>query len=107
MNELPFEINDYNLSTENGSSFLDIGSGFGKPNFHAAMQTGCPSHGVEVVPARVAASRDQKYEFEEYYRKRIEKRERRSPSPAKKLAMSASKESAEKIAVKVNGSGLS
>lgn len=43
-------IKEYDLSDK--SAFLDIGSGFGKPNFHAALQTGCISKGIEVVPAR-------------------------------------------------------
>jgi hypothetical protein len=34
-------------------TFIDIGSGFGKPVYHAAMQVGCISKGVEIVPARV------------------------------------------------------
>ena len=72
-NELPFDVNDYNLCVDNSSTFLDIGSGFGKPNFHAAMQTSCTSRGVEVVPARVSSSMDQKYTFEDYYRSKIEK----------------------------------
>jgi 16S rRNA G527 N7-methylase RsmG len=50
------EASTYNLSVENESRFVDIGSGFGKPTFHCAIQTGCPSLGVEVVPARVAVS---------------------------------------------------
>jgi cyclopropane fatty-acyl-phospholipid synthase-like methyltransferase len=41
------------MTLENASTFLDIGSGFGKPVFHAAMQTACVSLGVEIVPARV------------------------------------------------------
>ena len=71
--DLPVPINDYNMNVGNNSTFLDIGSGFGKPVFHAAMQTGCFSKGVEVVPARVAACESQKYDFEEYYRKLIQK----------------------------------
>ena len=35
--ELPFKVDEYNMTTENDSTFLDIGSGFGKPVFHAAM----------------------------------------------------------------------
>ena len=54
VNELPFQIDDYNMRAENNSNFLDIGSGFGKPVFHAAMQTSCHSKGVEVVPVRVS-----------------------------------------------------
>jgi hypothetical protein len=54
--DLPFPLEEYNL-TEN-STFLDIGSGFGKPVFHASMQTYCRSKGIEVVPARVIFSID-------------------------------------------------
>ena len=43
----------YDMSSEKDSTFLDIGSGFGKPVFHSAIQTGCESIGVEIVPARV------------------------------------------------------
>ena len=35
--DLPFPVEDYNMKVENNSPFLDIGSGFGKPVFHAAM----------------------------------------------------------------------
>jgi hypothetical protein len=35
--ELPFEVDSYNMSTSQQSSFLDIGSGFGKPVFHSVM----------------------------------------------------------------------
>jgi len=37
MNDLPYSLDEYNMTTENNSTFLDIGSGFGKPVFHAAM----------------------------------------------------------------------
>jgi hypothetical protein len=48
---------------------LDIGSGFGKPNFHAALQIRLKeSIGVEVVPARVSYCIDQKFNFESYYK---------------------------------------
>lgn len=53
----------YNMSSKAGSTFLDIGSGFGKPVFHAALQTACESYGVEIVPARVSFCEDQKYNF--------------------------------------------
>jgi cyclopropane fatty-acyl-phospholipid synthase-like methyltransferase len=43
----------YDMSAAKGSTFLDIGAGFGKPVFHSAIQTGCESIGVEIVPARV------------------------------------------------------
>ena len=52
---------DYNLNKN--SYFLDIGSGFGKPVFHAAYQVGCESMGIEVVPARVEFCWDFYYEF--------------------------------------------
>jgi hypothetical protein len=51
----------YNLNKE--SLFLDIGSGFGKPVFHAAFQVGCESKGIEVVPARVEFCLDFYYEY--------------------------------------------
>lgn len=71
--DLPFDIEDYNMTKENKSTFIDIGSGFGKPVFHAAMQSGCKSYGVEIVPARVSFSVDQKYNFEDYYRDKLAK----------------------------------
>jgi len=55
--------------TEN-STFLDIGSGFGKPVFHASMQTYCKSKGIEVVPARVMFCVDEKFQIVEHYRKK-------------------------------------
>ena len=63
------------MSIENQSTFLDIGSGFGKPVFHSAMQTGCESYGVEIVPARVSFCVDQKYTFEDYYREKNKSRQ--------------------------------
>jgi hypothetical protein len=54
--DLPFPLAEYNLT--HASSFLDIGSGFGKPVFHASMQAYCRSKGIEVVPARVIFSMD-------------------------------------------------
>jgi hypothetical protein len=54
-------LEDYDMTTH--SSFLDIGSGFGKPVFHSAFQVGCTSKGVEVVPARVEFCIDFFYEF--------------------------------------------
>ena len=54
--------------TTRKSTFLDIGSGFGKPNFHVGLQIyPKESIGVEVLQARVVYSQDQKYEFEEIY----------------------------------------
>jgi len=43
-------VEEYNMSEK--SRFLDIGSGFGKPVFHAAIQVGCEAKGIEVVPIR-------------------------------------------------------
>jgi hypothetical protein len=66
---LPFKPEEYNM-LPNKSTFLDIGSGFGKPNFHAAMQVfPKESIGVEVVEARVVYSIDQKYMFEDQHQK--------------------------------------
>ena len=53
----------YNLT--NKSYFLDIGSGFGKPVFHCAYQTGCVCQGIEVVPARVEFCLDFYFSFVE------------------------------------------
>jgi len=58
---LLFEPEEYNMNKD--SSFLDIGSGFGKPVFHSALQVGCFSKGVEVVPARAEFCLDFFYEF--------------------------------------------
>jgi len=52
---------EYNMNQD--SLFLDIGSGFGKPVFHSALQVGCESKGIEVVPARVEFCIDFFYEF--------------------------------------------
>ena len=82
---MPFPLEDYSMKIDNKSSFLDIGSGFGKPVFHAAMQTGCESYGVEIVPARVSFCEDQKYTFEDYYNKqrcpKKSSRQTRNPTP--------------------------
>ena len=52
--DLPFALEEYKLRT-GVSTFLDIGSGFGKPNFHVAMQVyPKESIGIEIVFARVA-----------------------------------------------------
>ena len=49
-------MEDYNMVTRK-STFLDIGSGFGKPNFHVALQLHPKeSIGVEVLQARVIYS---------------------------------------------------
>lgn len=67
--KLPFKLEEYRLVTQE-STFLDIGSGFGKPNFHVAMQVfPKESIGIEIVPARVAVTLDQKLNFEDYYKK--------------------------------------
>lgn len=51
------------FNMDSDSFFLDIGSGFGKPNFHAAFQVGCYSKGIEVVPARAEFCVDFYYEY--------------------------------------------
>lgn len=67
--KLPFKPEEYRLKSDS-STFLDIGSGFGKPNFHIAMQVyPKESIGIEIVPARVAVTLDQKLNFEDYYSK--------------------------------------
>jgi hypothetical protein len=58
---LIYKPEEYNMN-EN-SLFLDMGSGFGKPVFHAAFQVGCESKGIEVVPARAEFCVDFYYEF--------------------------------------------
>lgn len=55
------DAKSFNMTKD--SYFLDIGSGFGKPVFHSAIQIGCKSHGIEVVPARVEFCLDFFYEF--------------------------------------------
>ena len=65
MRSLPFKPEEYKF-TPRQSTFLDIGSGFGKPNFHAAMQVyPKESLGIEVVPVRVGFCVDQKLTFED------------------------------------------
>ena len=58
-----YDKREYDLSCK--SSFLDIGSGFGKPVFHAAIQTGCIAKGIEIVPARVEFSLGFLYDYRE------------------------------------------
>jgi hypothetical protein len=58
---LKYPPETYNMTEE--SLFLDIGSGFGKPVFHSALQVGCESKGIEVVPARVEFCMDFFYEY--------------------------------------------
>ena len=41
-----------NCKLHQNSSFLDVGSGLGKPNLHVAAQLGCVSVGVEMIGAR-------------------------------------------------------
>jgi hypothetical protein len=69
----------YDMSASKGSTFLDIGSGFGKPVFHAALQTNCESYGVEIVPARVSFCEDQKYNFMDYYASKRQKKDESKP----------------------------
>lgn len=78
LSKLPFELKEYRLQPEI-STFLDIGSGFGKPNFHAAMQTyPKESIGIEIVPARVNYTMDQKFEFERLYTQKEKKESKAS-----------------------------
>jgi len=60
-NLLIYQPEQYNMTCN--SAFLDIGSGFGKPVFHSALQVGCYSKGIEVVPARAEFCLDFFYEF--------------------------------------------
>ena len=91
LSKLPFAIKDYRLESEQ-STFLDIGSGFGKPNFHAAMQVyPKESIGIEIVPARVNFTIDQKFEFERSYNQ-IVKKEARSTKKMSAKELSTLKE---------------
>lgn len=83
------------MNTENESTFLDIGSGFGKPVFHAAMQTGCPSIGVEIVPARVSFCQDQKYSMQDYYTKQAKENEMKPPKMSRKSSIVSEKSNKE------------
>jgi hypothetical protein len=73
--ELPFPLEEYNLTHE--STFLDIGSGFGKPVFHASLQTYCKSTGIEIVQARVLFTEDIKWEIIEGANKKQAKKDKR------------------------------
>ena len=59
---LKYPKEEYRLTSDD--TFIDIGSGFGKPVFHAAMQIGWKSKGIEIVPARVEFSIDFVFEYE-------------------------------------------
>lgn len=75
LRSLPFKAEEYKLIPRQ-STFLDIGSGFGKPNFHAAMQIyPKESLGIEVVPARVSFCTDQKLTFEDQHKEKMRKDE--------------------------------
>ena len=66
---MPFMPEECNL-TSMVSTFLDVGSGFGKPNFHCALQVyPKESLGIEIVPARIYSSLDHMYNFEDKYNK--------------------------------------
>lgn len=47
------KLNGESFNISEKSLFLDIGSGFGKPVFHAAFSVGCNSWGIEILPPRV------------------------------------------------------
>jgi hypothetical protein len=65
VSKLPYKPEECNLKPM-VSTFLDIGSGFGKPNFHCALQIfPKESLGIEIVPARVISSQDHQYNFED------------------------------------------
>jgi len=72
---LLYNKEDYWLTSK--STFIDIGSGFGKPVFHAAMQVGWKSKGVEIVPARVNFWIDYVFEYEEKRKFRIKNEDKR------------------------------
>jgi 16S rRNA G527 N7-methylase RsmG len=55
---LGLDSTKYNMTPRNGSTFIDIGSGFGLPVFHSAIQTACKSYGVEIVVSRVSFAED-------------------------------------------------
>lgn len=61
----------YRLTSD--SLFIDIGAGFGKPVFHAAMQANCFAMGVEVVPARVEYCIDFNFEWKDLKKKEWQK----------------------------------
>lgn len=91
LSKLPFDLKEYRLESER-STFLDIGSGFGKPNFHAAMQVyPKESIGIEIVPARVNYTMDQKFEFERLYLQN-EKKENKASNRLQMKDLSALKE---------------
>lgn len=59
------------------------------------MQIGCPSFGVEIVPARVSFCLDQKWNFSEHYEKqRLEEGSDSAPTTANHSATSANKKKA-------------
>lgn len=77
ISQMPFRAEDCNL-TPMHSTFLDIGSGFGKPNFHCALQVfPKESLGIEIVPARVMSSIDHMYNYEDKYNRQKKRDEER------------------------------
>lgn len=46
------------LGMTSSSTFLDIGSGYGRPVFHAAIKMGVRAHGIEYIPMRVQKSQE-------------------------------------------------
>ena len=82
MSQMPFKPEECNL-TPMVSTFLDIGSGFGKPNFHVALQVfPKESLGIEIVPARVMSSLDHMFNYEDKYNRQKKKDEERGkPQP--------------------------
>ncbi len=79
---------------------MDVGSGFGKPVFHASMYFGCRGKGIEIVPARVQYCMDVYWQLDERYRKANEgkeeaKEEAKAPSRPE-VTLPASKQAGKK-----------
>lgn len=72
---MKYKKEEYRLTADD--TFIDVGSGFGKPVFHAAMQVGWYSRGIEIVPARVEFCIDFVYEYEAKNKAKIEKEDKR------------------------------
>lgn len=70
------------------STFLDIGSGFGKPVFHASLQTYCKSTGIEIVQARVIFTEDIKWQIIEGAGKKQAKKDKKlaNATPVRQLS---------------------
>eukprot|EP00741_Cyanophora_paradoxa_P012624 tig00020614_g12197.t1 len=72
LSEPPEEFRAAGLALGSDSTFVDIGSGFGKVVFHAVLQCDVKAaHGVEYVSSRVEAAEKVKRKFFEEYGDRI------------------------------------